>query len=311
MSRLRLLAENSVQFGHQTWRWCPKMAPFIWGEKNGIHLIDVSKTAQQIDKASQFLEEVAASGKQILWVGTKRAAQPVIAKAAHDLGSPYVTTRWIGGTLSNYSQVRKSIAKLMHYEDILAKSEEYSYTKKEYSNFKKMVDRLQDAVGGIRDLAWPIGALVVVDVKKERVAIKEAQTMGIPVVALVDTNADPSGIDYVIPTNDDVARAIKVVIDPLVESVANGKARAEEAAALKKSAAAAEIAEAKKEKEAAATEKTAKESSEEKSPRAKKAATKEAEKAPKAKASVKKEKEVHPEEDDEKGVEHTAGAEEA
>ena len=228
MIDLKLLIKNGVQFGHQSWRVCPKMKPYIWGEKNGIHLIDVSKTATQIDKASQFLHDVAARGEPILWVGTKKAAQPVIEQAAEQLGAPYVTNRWIGGTLTNFSEVKKAIHKLKHYEALLEQSEKM-YTKKEYGKFRKITDRIEENVGGIREITWPIGALVVVDAKKEQVAIKEAQRMGIPVVALVDTNADPSGIDYVIPGNDDIARAVRVVLEPLIESVENGRKEAETA----------------------------------------------------------------------------------
>lgn len=222
----RLLIQKGVQFGHEAWRWCPKMKPYIWGEKNGIHLINVARTANQLEKAAQFLEAVASAGKPILLVGTKRAAQEAIAKMAQETGCPFVTHRWIGGTITNHSQVRKSITKLLHFEDIVSKSTsgQFTYTKKEYGTFQKIVDRLTKNVGGIRKLAWPLGAIVVVDVKKEHVAIKEAQTMGIPVVALVDTNGDPSGIDYVIPGNDDVPRAVQVITDYLAEAVKRGKA---------------------------------------------------------------------------------------
>jgi len=227
---LELLVQNGVQFGHQSWRVCPKMMPYIWGEKNGVHLIDVSKTANRMEKASQFLEEVAARGEPILWVGTKKAAQPVIEQAAQKLESPYVSSRWIGGTLTNFSEVKKAIAKLKHYESLLEHSEKM-YTKKEYGQFRKIVERVEDNVGGIRNISWPIGAVVVVDAKKEYVAVKEALKMGIPVVALTDTNTDPTGIDYVIPGNDDISRAIRVVLDPLVEAVQKGTQKAEQAAA--------------------------------------------------------------------------------
>ncbi len=229
MMDLELLIKNGVQFGHQAWRVCPKMKPYIWGEKNGIHLIDVSKTAQRIEKASQFLEEVAARGEPILWVGTKKAAQPVIEQIGQQLSAPYVSNRWIGGTLTNFSEVKKAILKLKHYESLLEHSEK-QYTKKEYGKFRKIVERVEENVGGIRNISWPIGALVVVDAKKEQVAVKEAIKMGIPVVALTDTNTDPSGIDFVIPANDDIARSVRTVIDPLVEAVARGVQQAEKVA---------------------------------------------------------------------------------
>ena len=175
-----ILIKNGVQFGHLTWRWCPKMRPYIWGQKNDIHLIDVSKTAFQLEKAGKFLESIAAEGKPILWVGTKRAAAGVVRKVAGDIQSPSITHRWVGGTITNYSQVKKSITKLLHFEDILSKMGEHTYTKKEYGVFRKIVDRLTKSVGGIRNLAWPIGAVVVFDVRKEHVAVKEAQAAGIP-----------------------------------------------------------------------------------------------------------------------------------
>lgn len=225
----KALIENGVQYGHQVWRWCPKMRPFIWGQKNGIHLINVATTAAMIEKAAQFLESVAAEGKVILWVGTKRPAQKVIAELGKETNSPIVTHRWVGGTLTNFQHVRKSVTKLLHLEDVLAKSQSADtlYTKKELSIFQKMIDRLEKNVGGIRKLSWPVGAVVLVDVKKEHVALKEARAAGIPVVALVDTNCDPSDIDYVIPSNDDVPRAINVVMGYLAEAVKRGQAVAQ------------------------------------------------------------------------------------
>lgn len=227
MVDLKLLIKNGVQWGHQTPRWNPKMARFIWGTKGGVHLINVEETAKGIERAGKFLEDIAAQGKQILWVGTKSSAADAIQVAAEQVGSPYVRNRWIGGTLTNFSQVKKSVTKLLHHEDIIKKIDKYSYTKKECGVFQKIVDRLDSNVGGIRNLVWPVGALVVVDVKKEAVAIKEAKAMGVPVVALVDTNSDPSGIDYVIPGNDDVARAVKIVIDELAVAAARGAARSD------------------------------------------------------------------------------------
>lgn len=226
MIDLKELIKAGVHFGHQTWRWCPKMSPYIWGAKNGIHLIDVAKTAHQIEKAAKFLEGVAATGRPILWVGTKSSAQKAILEIAGKLKSPSVTHRWIGGTLTNYIQVKKSVTKLLHYEDVLTKADDYLYTKKELGLFQKMVGRHQKNVGGIRSLTWPVGAIVVVDVKKEFTAIREAASAGVPVVALVDTNSDPSFIDYVIPANDDIPRSIETVLKPLAEAVARGQVAA-------------------------------------------------------------------------------------
>jgi small subunit ribosomal protein S2 len=198
------------------------MAPYIWGQRSGIYLIDVSKTANQIEKAAQFLQSIAAQGKQILWVGTKKPAQGVVGKVGQSLKMPYVTYRWIGGTLTNNSQVRKSITRLLHFEDILKKSAEFSYTKKELGTFNKIAGRLDKNVGGIRTLRWPVGAVVLVDVRKEQTALREATAMGIPVVALVDTNGDPSLVSYVIPANDDSPKSVELIIDYLGQAAQQG-----------------------------------------------------------------------------------------
>jgi small subunit ribosomal protein S2 len=220
---LKALIKSGVHFGHETSRWNPKMAPYIWGSKNGIHLIDISKTAYLLEQAAKFLESIAAEGKSILWVGTKKPAQEIVLNAARELNLPFVVNRWVGGTFSNYRQVRKSVANLLQYEDIVAKAGEFHYSKKELNTYQKRIDRLIKNVGGIRNLVWPVGAVVVVDVKREHVAIKEALATGIPIVAIVDTNSDPSMIDYVIPANDDAPRSINVLIDRLVEAVKKGQ----------------------------------------------------------------------------------------
>jgi small subunit ribosomal protein S2 len=225
MINFRELVKNGVHFGHQTSRWCPKMRPYIWGIKNKTHLIDVAKTAVQAEKAKIFLEDIASQGKLILWVGTKKAAQDSVKKLAVEIQMPFVTHRWVGGTLSNYSQVKKSVTKLLHFEDVLSKSENSSligYTKKELNVLQKMVARLERSVGGLRKLVWPIGAIVVVDVLKEASAIQEAQQMGVPVVGIVDTNSDPSFVDYVIPANDDAPQSITILLDYLAEGVRSG-----------------------------------------------------------------------------------------
>lgn len=224
MIDFRELVKAGVHFGHQTSRWCPKMAPFIWGHRNNIHLIDVSKTAHQMEKAAAFLENVAQKGRPIMWVGTKKSAQEVIKAAAQRVEMPFVNYRWVGGTLSNYGQVKKSVTKMLHFEDVVEKSEKYPlYTKKELNLFQKQLGRLAKNVGGIRTLTWPVGALVLVDVNKEQAALKEAIAMGVPVVAMVDTNSDPSLVDYAIPANDDAPRSIKLVIDYLADAALRGK----------------------------------------------------------------------------------------
>lgn len=257
------LVKAGVHFGHQASRWVPKMDPYIWGVKNKVHLIDVSKTAHQLEKASQFLQGVAAQGKQILWVGTKKPARAIIKEAAQMFDMPYVDYRWIGGTLSNYGQVKKSVTRLLHFEDVVSKSESYpNYTKKELNSIRKNAERLEEIVGGLKNLKWPLGAVVIVDVNKEQSALKEAVSVGLPVVAMVDTNADPSLVDYVIPANDDAPRSIGVIIDYLKKAVEKGvqqKASQKDAAEASKTAEASSEKSVKaepKKKEVAAPKKT-------------------------------------------------------
>ncbi len=235
------LVKARVHFGHRTTKWNPRMAPYIWGDKNNIHLINVAKTAILLERAAQFLEDVASQGKSILWVGTKKPAQAKVAEVAKKLEAPYVVHRWIGGSLTNFPQVKKSVTKMLHYEDILEKADRERYTKKELNRFSKIATKLQNNIGGIRTLKLPVGAVVVVDVTKEKAAIKEAFNEGVPVVALIDTNGDPSGIQYLIPCNDDAVSSITLITDYLGEAAARGaqkaaqeRAKAREAEALKK-----------------------------------------------------------------------------
>jgi small subunit ribosomal protein S2 len=229
------LVAVGVHFGHEKRRWCPKMAPYIWGSKNNIHLIDVSKTAYQLEKASKFLEGIAREGKTILWVGTKKAAQGVVGEVAEKLHMPAVYHRWVGGTLSNYSQVKKSVTKLLHFEDVVEKADKYPhYTKKEINTIHKNAERLLKNVGGIRTLTWPVGAIVIIDVGRERAALREALSVGVPVVALVDTNCDPSDINFVIPGNDDAPRAIRFIVEHLGNAAEKGQKEAHAVAKEKK-----------------------------------------------------------------------------
>ena len=210
------------------------MENYIWGHRNGIHLIDVSKTAQALEKSAKFLEKIAAEGKQVLWVGTKKVAAKSISTLANDLNMPYVDYRWVGGMLTNFSQVKKSVTKLLHFEDVLSKSEDSQYTKKELNHYQKVNDRLGKSVGGIKKLSWPLGAVVAIDAKKEATALREAAQCSIPVVALVDTNSDPSLVDYVIPGNDDSIKSVDLVLNYLGDAVKRGKAQAAKIRADKK-----------------------------------------------------------------------------
>ena len=222
MIEFRDLIQAGLHFGHQKSRWCPKMAPYIWGHRNGIHLIDVSKIAFNLEKSSKFLEEVAARGETILWVGTKKSAKGMIESIGQNLNMPYVSHRWLGGTITNFYQVKKAVTKFLHLEDVIKKSEDSTYTKKEFVTFQKAADRLKRTVGGLIDLKMPIGAIVLIDVKKEYTALQEAISAGVPVVALVDSNANPDGVDFVIPGNDDSPKAIKLVLDYLAAGAARG-----------------------------------------------------------------------------------------
>jgi small subunit ribosomal protein S2 len=218
------LVKAGVHFGHQKSRWCPKMKQYIWGQKNKVHLINIAQTARGIENAEKFLESVSSEGKTVLWVGTKKPAAKIIEAVGIRLSQPFVNHRWLGGTLLNWSQVKKSLTRLLHYEDILTKSESNPfYTKKELNLYRKTADKLEKTVGGIRKLALPVGAIVVVDVSKEQSAVKEAVLMGIPVIGVVDTNSDPSDIDIVIPANDDSVQSINLILNLLADAVARGK----------------------------------------------------------------------------------------
>lgn len=235
MIDFRELIQAGLHFGHQKSRWCPKMAPYIWGHRNGVHLIDVSKIAFNLEKASKFLETIAANGESILWVGTKKSAKIMIESLGQNLHMPYVNHRWLGGTITNFYQVKKAVTKYLHLQDVLLKSDDSVYTKKERVMFQKDVERLHKTVGGLIELKMPIGAIVLIDVKKEATALQEAVAAGIPVVALVDSNANPDGVDFVIPGNDDSPKAIKFILDYLAAAAARGidkKALQEEAEAI-------------------------------------------------------------------------------
>lgn len=241
MIDLKNLISSGVHFGHITSRLHPRMRPYMWGVKNNVDLIDVSKTAALLEKAAAFLQEVAAQEKQILWIGTKKPAQEIIRAQAEQLNQPFVSHRWIGGTLTNFGQVKKSSAKLGHFEDIIAKSESSPhYTKKELNVYGKIIDRLKKNIGGIKKLTWPVGAIVIVDAKKEISALREAAATGIPVVALVDSNSDPLLVTHVIPGNDDAPKAIKCIVDYLGAAVAQGQKEALENKERDKQAAAAQ-----------------------------------------------------------------------
>lgn len=216
------LLETGSQFGHKTSKFNPDMSPYVWGVRNGMHLIDINKTAFLIEHACKQVETITAAGGQLLWVGTKRQIQKCIQDAAVKLKQPYVIHRWIGGTLTNSDQVRKAITKLLHMRDVVDKPLAHM-KKKQVSMLKKDLDRLEKNVSGIVSLRTPPAALVVVDVRRESTAVKEAKACGIPVIALVDTNSSTYGINTVIPANDDSFKSVGFILEKLEEAALKGQ----------------------------------------------------------------------------------------
>ena len=209
---LRQLLEAGVHFGHQTQRWNPKMAEFIYGDRNGIHILDLTQTAPMLDAALNVVRETVAKGGRILFVGTKRQAQKPIADAAERCAQYYMNHRWLGGTLTNWKTVSQSIARLKEIDEKMVDGAE-GLTKKERLGMERDQQKLQASLGGIREMGGVPDLLFVIDVNKEDLAIAEAKKLGIPVVAVVDTNCSPEGVDYIIPGNDDAARAIALYCD--------------------------------------------------------------------------------------------------
>jgi small subunit ribosomal protein S2 len=224
---MKELLEAGVHFGHQTKRWNPKMKKYIFGKRNGIYIIDLQKTLKLFKEASQFIADLAGQGKRILFVGTKRQAQDAILEEANRCGMFYVNNRWLGGTLTNFSTVRKSIERLKEIEAILNDTEK-EMSKKERAQLDHEREKLQKNLIGIREMDGLPDALFVIDPKKEYIAVKEAKKLKIPVVAIVDTNCDPEDIDYVIPGNDDAIRAIRLFTQKIADAVLEGYNLAEE-----------------------------------------------------------------------------------
>ncbi len=231
---MKELLEAGVHFGHQTKRWNPKMKKFIFGKRNGIYIIDLQKTLKQFKEASKFVTDLASAGKNLLFVGTKRQAQDAIYEEANRCGMFYVNTRWLGGTLTNFSTIRKSIHRLKEIEGILAQGDNDNLTKKERLRLEREKQKLEKNLTGIKEMDELPDALFVIDPKQEYIAVKEANILGIPVVAVVDTNCDPDLVDYVIPGNDDAIRAIRLFAQKIADSAleglhAHGERNAEEA----------------------------------------------------------------------------------
>lgn len=220
---MKQLLEAGVHFGHQTRRWDPRMAEYIFQARNGIHIIDLQKTSKKLDEAYAFIKEQAEEGKTILFVGTKKQAQECVKEAAEKSGMFYVNERWLGGTLTNFKTIRKRIERLAELERMQEDGTFEVLPKKEVILLKKEMDKLEKNLGGIKEMVQVPDVLFVVDPKKEHIAIKEARKLGLPIVGLVDTNCDPNDVDYVIPGNDDAIRAVKLVTDVLANAVIEGK----------------------------------------------------------------------------------------
>lgn len=216
---MKQLLEAGVHFGHQTRRWNPKMAPYIYMERNGIYIIDLQQTVKKFTEAYEFIKSVSAEGKGVLFVGTKKQAQETIKEEAQKCEMFFVNQRWLGGMLTNYKTIRKSVNRLKELERMELDGSLEVLTKKEAARLTNEKERLERFLGGIKDMDKLPGAVFVVDPRKERIAVAEARKLGIPVVAIVDTNCDPDEIDYVIPGNDDAIRAVKLISSKISDAV--------------------------------------------------------------------------------------------
>ena len=220
---MKQLLEAGVHFGHQTRRWNPKMAPYIFTERNGIYIIDLQKTVKKVDEAYNFLRDVAESGETILFVGTKKQAQEAVKDEAIRSGMFYVNERWLGGMLTNFQTIQKRIKRLCELEEMEENGTFEVLGKKEVLSLRHEMERLQKFLGGIKAMNKLPGALFIIDPRKERIAVAEAHKLGIPIVATVDTNCDPDEIDYVIPSNDDAIRAVKLLTARMADAVIEGR----------------------------------------------------------------------------------------
>lgn len=221
---MKELLESGVHFGHQIKRWNPKMKRYIFGERNGIYIIDLQKTVKGIEDAYMYIRDMATAGADMLFVGTKKQAQDSIAEEAQRAGAFYVNQRWLGGMLTNFTTIKKSIEKLKKIEAMKADGTYEVLPKKEVSAIEKERTKLQKNLGGIKDMRVLPSALFVVDPRRENIAIMEAKKLSIPIIAIVDTNCDPDNIDYVIPGNDDAIRAVKLVTSKVADAILEGRA---------------------------------------------------------------------------------------
>ena len=220
---MKQLLEAGVHFGHQTRRWNPKMAEYIFTERNGIYIIDLQKTVKKLDEAYNFVKEISTEGKSVLFVGTKKQAQESVKEEALRAGAFYVNARWLGGMMTNFTTIRRRVARL---KQLRAMEEDGTFDllpKKEVIKLNLEIEKLEKFLGGIKDMDELPGALFIIDPRKERIAVAEAKKLNIPIVAIVDTNCDPDEIDYVIPGNDDAIRAVKLIAGAMADAVIEGR----------------------------------------------------------------------------------------
>ena len=220
---MKQLLEAGVHFGHQTRRWNPKMAEYIFTERNGIYIIDLQKSVKKLEEAYNFVRELSAEGKSVLFVGTKKQAQDSVKEEALRAGAYYVNARWLGGMLTNFATIRRRIARLKQLRTMQEDGTFDLLPKKEVIKLNLEIEKLEKFMGGIKDMTSMPGALFIVDPRKERIAVAEAKKLNIPIVAIVDTNCDPDEIDYVIPGNDDAIRAVKLIAGAIANAVIEGR----------------------------------------------------------------------------------------
>ncbi|WP_196889985.1 30S ribosomal protein S2 [Aureivirga sp. CE67] len=221
---IKELLDSGVHFGHLTRKWNPSMAPYIYTERNGVHIIDLYKTAAKIEEASNALRKIATSGRRILFVATKKQAKEIIAEKAKAVNMPYITERWPGGMLTNFVTIRKAVKKMAQIDRMKVDGSFAALSKREKLQIDRQREKLEKNLGSIVDMTRLPGALFVVDVKKEHIAVAEAQKLNIPIFAMVDTNSNPKGIDFVIPANDDASKSIDKVLGYVTEAIAEGLA---------------------------------------------------------------------------------------
>ncbi len=228
---IKALLAAGAHFGHKTSRWHPKMAPFIHSKRGGSHIIDLAKTVEGLEEALAFLTKTTSEGMQVLLVATKRQAQDIVQQAAMDVNMPYVTERWLGGMLTNVGTIQGRVKHLKQLEEKMASGElANKYNKLEVQRFQEEIDEMNRIYGGIKNMASRVGAVFVLDIVSDVNAVREARKLGLPIVALVDTNADPSSVDYPVPCNDDAIKAIQLIIDYVKQAIEEGKQKNAKAA---------------------------------------------------------------------------------